>query len=119
MVGAQDAGAVFEVLLVQGDGFVEPARVVVGAGEVVACGEGVGVVGAQDAGAVFEVLLVQGDGLVESAGCLIGASEVETCGQGAGVIAAQGVARPRDRISKGKCQMWHPKVGRIPQSRCE
>ena len=36
MVGAQDAGAVLKVLLVQGDGLLEPARVVVGAGEVVA-----------------------------------------------------------------------------------
>ena len=35
VVGAQDAGAVGEVLFVQGDGLVEPARVVVGAGEVV------------------------------------------------------------------------------------
>ena len=36
MVGSQDVGAVFEGLLVQGDGFVEPACVLVGAGEVVA-----------------------------------------------------------------------------------
>ena len=36
MVGAQDADGVLESLLVQGDGFVEPARVPVGAGEVVA-----------------------------------------------------------------------------------
>ena len=119
MVGAQDAGAVFEVLLVQGDGLVEPACVVVGVGEVVACGQGVGVVGAQDAGAVFEVLLVQGDGLVEPARCLVGAGEVVACGQGAGMVWTQGVAHPRNRISKGNRQMWHPKVGRIPQSRCE
>ena len=36
MVGAQDADGVLEVLLVQGDGFVEPARVPVGTGETVA-----------------------------------------------------------------------------------
>ena len=36
MVGAQDAGAVFEVLFVQGDGVVEPAGCLVGVGEVVA-----------------------------------------------------------------------------------
>ena len=36
VVGAEDAGAVDEGLLVQGDGFVEPARVLVGDGEVVA-----------------------------------------------------------------------------------
>ena len=69
-------GAVVECLPVQGDGFVEPARFPVGGGEVVACGEGVGVAGAQDAGAVFEGLLVQGDGLVEPARVLVGAGEV-------------------------------------------
>ena len=36
MVGSQDVGAVFEGLLVKGDGFVESARVLVGVGEVVA-----------------------------------------------------------------------------------
>ena len=36
MVGSQDAGAVFEGLLVQGDGFVEPARVAICASKVVA-----------------------------------------------------------------------------------
>ena len=35
-MGSQDVGAVFEVLLVQGDGFVEPAGCLVDAGEVVA-----------------------------------------------------------------------------------
>ena len=75
-MGSQDAGAVFEVLLVLGDGIVEPARGLVGVGEVVACGEGVGVVGSQDAGAVLEGLLVQGDGLIEPAGILVGAGEV-------------------------------------------
>ena len=34
VVGAQDAGAVVEVLLEQFDGLVEPARVLVGVGEV-------------------------------------------------------------------------------------
>ena len=36
MVGSQDAGVILEVLFVQGDGLIEPASVVVGAGEVVA-----------------------------------------------------------------------------------
>ena len=36
MVGSQDAGAVFEGLREQGDGFVEPASFLVGVGEVVA-----------------------------------------------------------------------------------
>ena len=36
MVGAQDAAAAAENLLVQGDGLIEPAARPVGAGEVVA-----------------------------------------------------------------------------------
>ena len=36
MVEAQDAADIVEVLLVKGDGFVEPARFPVGAGEIVA-----------------------------------------------------------------------------------
>ena len=36
MVGAQDTGAVLKVLLVQGDGPIEPAGILVGVGEVVA-----------------------------------------------------------------------------------
>ena len=47
-MGSQDAGVVGEDLLVQGDGFIEPARVAIGAGEVVACGEGVGVIRTQE-----------------------------------------------------------------------
>ena len=47
-----------------------------GAGEVVAGGEGVGVVGAQDALAVGEGLFEQIDGLFESARVLVGAGEV-------------------------------------------
>ena len=76
MLGAQDSGGLFEIMFVQGNGFIESSRVPVGVGEVVARGEGVGVVGAQDAGAVFEVLLVQGDGLIEPARSLVGAGEV-------------------------------------------
>ena len=63
MVFAQDAGAVGKDLLVQGDGLGGAARRLVCACEVVARGQGVGVVFAQDAGAVGQDLLVQGDGL--------------------------------------------------------
>ena len=44
VVGPQDAQGLGQVLLVQVDGLVEPARSPVGVGEVVARGEGVGVV---------------------------------------------------------------------------
>ena len=57
MVGAQGAFAVGQVPLVQRNGLFESARVLVGAGEVVAGGEGVGVVGAQGAFAVGQVPL--------------------------------------------------------------
>ena len=76
MVGSEDAGAVFEVLLEQLDGFIEPSSVLVSVGEVIACGEGVGVVGSQEADAVVEVLLVQGDGFVEPPRVAIGAGKV-------------------------------------------
>ena len=56
MVGAQDAFAVGQVLFEQRDGLFESIRVLVGAGEVVADDEGVGVVGAQDAQGFGEVL---------------------------------------------------------------
>ena len=48
----------------------------VGVGEVVACGEGAGVVGAKAVFEVFEGLLVQGDGFVEPARVLVCAGEV-------------------------------------------
>ena len=62
MVGAEDAARVGEGLLVQRDGPVEVAGRLVGVGEVVAGGQGVGVVGAEDPLAVGEGLLVQRDG---------------------------------------------------------
>ena len=58
MIGAQDAGAAVEVLLEEGDGLVESAGILVGAGKAAARGEGVGLVGTQNAGEVLEVLLV-------------------------------------------------------------
>ena len=67
MVFAQDASTVFGDLLAQGDGFGEAARRLVCACEVVARGEGVGVVFAQDADTVGQDLLVQGDGFGEAA----------------------------------------------------
>ena len=72
---SQSAGAVLEVLLVQGDCLVEPARFPVGAGERATRGEGVGAVGTQNADEVGEVLLKQGDGLVQSASIPVGAGE--------------------------------------------
>ena len=70
MVGAQDAQAVGQVLLVQADGLLGSARGLIGVGEVVARGEGVGVVGPQEALAVGQVLLEQVDGLVGVSGIL-------------------------------------------------
>ena len=58
MVGTQYAGEVVEVLLEEGDGLVESARILVGTGKVATRGEGIGVVGTQNVGEVLEVLLV-------------------------------------------------------------
>jgi hypothetical protein len=91
VVGAQGAGAVFEVLLEERDGLGEPARVLVRVGEVVARVECVGMAEAQNADGVCEVLLVQFDGLVELSGCLVGACNIDTCNEGVGVVGAQGV----------------------------
>ena len=48
MVGAEGLGAVGEVLLEEGDGLVEPSRVAIGAGKVVACAKCIRLVGTQD-----------------------------------------------------------------------
>ena len=63
MVGAEDPLAVGQGLLVQGDRLGGPARRLVGVGEVVPRGQGVGVVGAEDPLAVGQGPLVQGDRL--------------------------------------------------------
>ena len=75
-MGPQNAGGVVKVLLEQGDGLIESAGCLVGAGEIVARSQSVAVVGPQNTGAVFEVLLEQRDSPVESAGGLIGAGEI-------------------------------------------
>ena len=63
VVLAEDAGAVGDDLLEQGDGLGDASSLSVRPCEVVARGKGVGVVLAEDAGAVGEDLFVQGDGL--------------------------------------------------------
>ena len=75
MVEAQGAGDVVEVLLEQGDGLVESARIPVGASECGARGQGFRMVGPSNAGEVGEVLLEEGDGFVESTRVPVGASE--------------------------------------------
>ena len=60
MVGAEQPLAVGEVALVQGDRLAQPARRLVGLGEVVARGQGVGVVRAEQPLAVGEVALDAG-----------------------------------------------------------
>ena len=75
MVEAQGAGAVFEVLLEEGDGLIEFAGCLVGAGEVAARGQGLRMVGTRETYEVGEVLLEEGDGLIQSARIPVGASE--------------------------------------------
>ena len=76
MVGPQHAQDLGQVLLVQVDGLLEPARRLIGGGEVAPRGQGVGVVWAQDALAVGQVLLEQADGLLEPARGPVGVGEV-------------------------------------------
>ena len=64
MVFAQDADTVGQDLLEQSDGLGEAAHRTVCVCEVVARGQGVGVVFAQDADTVGQDLLEQGDGLL-------------------------------------------------------
>ena len=86
MVGPQDSGLVREGLLEQGDGVLDPACCLVGVGEVVACGQGVGVVWSQDAGAVSKGLFVQGDGVMDPACRLLGAGKITSCCKGVRVV---------------------------------
>ena len=85
---AQHADAVLEGLLKQLDGLGEASRRMVCACEVVARGQGVGVVFAQDADTVGKDLLVQGDGLGEAARRLVCACEVVAGVEGVGVVFA-------------------------------
>ena len=103
----------------QGDGLAEVAGGLVGAGEVVAGGQGVGVVGAQDAQAVGEVLLVQGDGLAEVAGRFVGAGEVVSGGQGVGVVGAQDFAEVLHGVGQGQGRLGGSELRRIPQGGCK
>ena len=57
MVGSQDALTIGQGLPVQTGGLAEPARGLVGVGEVVARGQGVGVVWTQDALTIGQNLL--------------------------------------------------------------
>ena len=89
MVFAQDAPRVSEHLLVQGDRLTQAPRRLVGAREVVAGGEGVGVVGAQNPRTVGEHLLVQGDRLTQAPRRPVGAREATAGGERAGVLGSQ------------------------------
>ena len=67
MVFAQDADTVGQDLLEQGDGLGEASRRLVCACEVVARGQGIGVILAQDTDTVGKDLLQKGDGLAKAA----------------------------------------------------
>ena len=58
MVGSEELGLGCEGFFEEWDGVVESARSIVGGGEVVAAGEGVGVVGSEDSGSGFEGFFV-------------------------------------------------------------
>ena len=116
MVLTQDACAVGEDLLVQGDGLPEAARLPVCACEVVARGESVGVVLTQDTCAVGKDLLVQGDGLPEAARTLVRACEVVARGQGVGVVLTQQLLENVHRVEERKGLERKTKVTGIRKS---
>ena len=89
MVGSEGSGSGLEVFLEEGDGVVESARLPVGEGEVVAAGEGVGVVGSEDSGSGCEGFFEEGDGVVESARLPVGVGEVVAAGEGVGVVGSE------------------------------
>ena len=86
---AEDPLAVGEGALEQRDGLVQPPGALIGDGEVVAGGQGVGVGVAEDPLAVGEGALQQRDGLVQPPGRPVGGSEVVAGGQGVGVGFAE------------------------------
>ena len=118
MVFAQDADTVGQDLLVQGDGLGKAARRTVCACEVVARGQGVGVVLTQDADtdAVGEDLLVQGDGLPEAARLPVCACEVVAGGQSVGVVLAQQLLENVHRVEERKGLERKTKVTGIRKS---
>ena len=96
MVGSEDSGLGFEGFLEEWDGVVESARILVSEGEVVAAGEGVGVVGPEDSGEGFEGFLEEWDGVVESARSPVGVGEVVAGAEGVGVVG------PEESLSVGE-----------------
>ena len=92
MVVSQDAHPVGEHSLEQGDRLAQAPRRIVGARQVVAGGEGVGVVLSQEAHTVGEYLLVQGDGRVQAACRIVGVCEVVAGGEGLRVVVSQDLA---------------------------
>ena len=86
MIGAQDPLPVGECLLIDRDGPTEVPGRLVGEGQVVAGGEGVGVVGAQHPLPVGEGLLIDRDGPTEVPGLLVGAGQLVTGHEGVGVV---------------------------------
>ncbi len=86
VVGAADPFPVGQRLLVQADGVVVPARLLVGVGEVVAGGQRLGSVRSQDPFPVGQRPFVQADGLLQPARLLVGVGEVVAGGQRVGVV---------------------------------
>ena len=72
----------------------DPARILIGRGEVVPRGQGAGMVGAQQAFPAGQDLLEQQDRLGGPARLPVGRGEIVASGQGPGVIGAQRRSRP-------------------------
>ena len=98
MVGSEDLGLGFEGFFEEWDGVVGSACILVGEGEVVAAGEGVGVVGSEDLGWGCEGFFEEWDGVVGSACFLVGEGEVVAGVEGVGVVGAEDSLRLLRRV---------------------
>ena len=119
MIGSQNAFAVSEVLLEQGNGVVESLRQLVGVGKIVPGGQDVEVIRLQDPESAGENLLEQVDGLVESARIPVGAREVIARDQGIGIVGAQGATKIIHRVGQGYSGLDALELHDVQQTGCE
>ena len=98
LVGNEYPGPGGQGLLEQPDRLGDPARVLIGGGEIALRGQGAGVIGAQQPLTGGEGLLVERDRLGDPARVLIGVGEVVPRGQRVRMVGAQQGAPGRPRV---------------------
>ena len=119
MVGPQNAFAVSEVLLEQGNGVVESFRQFVGVGKIVPRNQDVEVIRLQGSEPVGENLFEQVDGLAEPARIPVGAREVIARNQGVRIVGPQGATEVLHRVGQGCDGLDALELHDVQQSGCE